>query len=186
MSDASSTRPGRMLRRYSPISIAIGIVANTVGGGPRAVLHRVDDDQPEHRDQDDHDHQRADHRGEAADRAELVARHLAEAAAVAARRQEQDRHVLHAAAEHAADQDPQRARQIAELRRERRADQRTGAGDRGEVMAEHDPAMRRHEVAAVVQPHRRRCARGVELSTAPRPRRCRSDSRARRRRPPRR
>ncbi len=30
MTDASMTRPGRMLRRYRPINIAIGIVANTV------------------------------------------------------------------------------------------------------------------------------------------------------------
>ena len=44
--------------------------------------------------------------------------------------------VLHCAAEHDADDDPDRAGQKAELRRERGADQRTGAGDGGEVMAE--------------------------------------------------
>ncbi len=152
-------------------------------GRPRTVLHRVDDDESEHGDEDDHDHERADDRGEAADRAELIARHLSEAAAVAARRQEQDRHILHAAAEHGADQDPQRARQIAELRRERRADQRAWTCDRREVMAEDDPAMRRNEVAAVVQPNGRRRARRVDAAErAPRPMRCRSDSRSRTRR----
>ena len=55
-----------------------------------------------------------------------------------------------------------RARQKAELRGERRADERAGAGDRGEVMAEDDPAVRRHEVAAVVEPLGRRRARRVE------------------------
>ena len=94
-------------------------------------------------------------------RAELIARHLAEAAAVAARGQQQDRHVLDAAADDGADQDPQRAGQIAELRGERRADQRAGAGDGGEVVAEDDPAMGRHEVAAVVEALGGRGARGV-------------------------
>ena len=98
----------------------------------------------------------------AADRAELVARHLAERAAVAADRAEQRDEVLHAAAEHGADQDPQRAGQIAELRRERRADQRARARDGGEVMTEHDPAIRRHEVAAVAESFGRRGARRVE------------------------
>ncbi len=48
-------------------------------------------------------------------------------------------------------EDPQRAGQVAELGGQRRADQRAGAGDRGEVVAEHDPAVGRHEVAAVVE-----------------------------------
>jgi hypothetical protein len=49
---------------------------------------------------------------------------------------------------------------------ERRADQRPGTGDRGEVVAEHDPAVGRHEVAPVVEPHRRRRPRGVEREHA--------------------
>ena len=95
--------------------------------------------------------------------AELVARHLAERcgrrAAIEKNRVDE---VLHAAAQHRADEDPQRARQVAELRRQRRADQRPGAGDGGEVVAEHDPAVGRHEVAAVVEALGRRGARGVE------------------------
>ena len=42
--------------------------------------------------------------------------------------------------------------QVAELRGERRADQRARPGDGREVMAEDDPAVGGHEVAAVVQP----------------------------------
>ena len=38
-----------------------------------------------------------------------------------------------------------------------------GAGDRREVVAEEHPSVRRHEVAAVVEPLGRRRARGVEL-----------------------
>ena len=94
---------------------------------------------------------------------ELVARHLAERAAVAPRI-EQNEHdeVLHAAAQHDADQDPQRARQVAELRGQHGADERARAGDRREVVAEHDPAVGRHEVAAVVQPLGRRRAPLIE------------------------
>jgi hypothetical protein len=77
----------------------------------------------------------------------------------------QDHKVLHTAAEHRTDEDPERARQIAELRRERRADQRTGAGDGGEVVAEYDPLVGRHEVAAVVEAFRRRGAGGSITST---------------------
>ena len=49
--------------------------------------------------------------------------------------------------------------QIAELRRQRRADQRPGPGDGGEVVAEDHPAVGGHEVAAVVDALRRRLPR---------------------------
>src|SRR5439155_4793616 len=64
--------------------------------------------------------------GEAAERPDLVLRHLPERAAVAAEAAAQDAEVLHRAAQHHAGQDPERAGQITELRRERRADQRPG------------------------------------------------------------
>src|SRR6185503_19090442 len=63
-----------------------------------------------------------------------------------------DHEVLHAARQDRAHDQPQRARQVAELRRQRRADQRARAGDRGEVVAEHDPLVGGHVVAAVVEP----------------------------------
>ena len=113
---------------------------------------RVDDDQREHRQQDDHDREDRDQRGGAADRADLVARHLAEALAVAAHREEQRDHVLHGAGEDDADDDPDRARQVAHLRGEHGADERAGAGDRGEVVAEQHPPVGRLEVDAVVEP----------------------------------
>src|SRR6185436_5562368 len=62
--------------------------------------------------------------------------------------------VLNTAAEHGADQDPERPGQIAELRGERRTDQRSRSRDGREVMSENDPAVRRHEVAAVAEPLR--------------------------------
>ena len=71
----------------------------------------------------------------------------------------EDHEVLHRAAERDADDDPDHAGQIAELRGERRADERAGSGDGREVMAEHDPVVRRHEVAAVVESLGRRLSR---------------------------
>ena len=93
---------------------------------------------------------------------DLLAHHLAEALAVAARRGDQDREVLHRAAEHHADQDVERPGQVSELRRQDRPDQRAGAGDRREVVPEHDPAVGGDEVLAVGEPVRRGDARVVE------------------------
>ena len=93
-----------------------------------------------------------DQRGGAADRADLVARHLPEDLAVAAHGEEQDDHVLHGAGEDHADDDPDRARQIAHLRGEHRADERAGAGDRGEVVAEQHAPVGRLEVDVVLEP----------------------------------
>ena len=51
---------------------------------------------------------------------------------------------------------------VAELRRQHRPDQRPGAGDRREVVAEQHPAVGRVEVLAVVLRVRRRLARVVQ------------------------
>ena len=48
------------------------------------------------------------------------------------------------------------------MRGERWADQRSGSGDRGEMVAEDDPAIRRHVVVAVVESNGRRGAVRVE------------------------
>ena len=130
------------------------------------MLHRVDDDQAEHGYQDHHDHQHAHQRGEAGDRADLVGRHPAERTAVALERVAEDDEILDASAEHGADDDPQRRGQVAELRGEDRTDERAGPGYRGEVMAEGDPLLRGHIVAAVVQAECRRDVRVVEFEHA--------------------
>ena len=91
MTVASPTLPGRMLFIHTPISSAIGIVADDREQAPRAVAQRVDDDQREHGEQDDHDREDRDHRRQAGDRVDLLLRHLAERLAVAAHRRAQDR-----------------------------------------------------------------------------------------------
>ena len=77
-------------------------------GAPGARLERVHDDQREHRDQHHHDAEHGDQRRDAGDRSDLLARHLAERLAVAADRRREDDEVLHRAAEHDADDDPER------------------------------------------------------------------------------
>ena len=56
---------------------------------------------------------------------------------------------------HGADDDPQRARQVSELRRQHWTNQRPRTGDGGEVMAEHDPFIGGLEIVPVAQAFRR-------------------------------
>src|SRR3712207_2525173 len=71
-------------------------------------------------------------------------------------RGKQDDEVLHGAAEHRADNDPQSSGQIAELRGQSRSYKRSGTRNCGEVMAKDDPLVRRFEIVPVPQPFRRR------------------------------
>ena len=131
---------------------AIGMVSADGEDAPRGLGQRVDHDQREHRQDDDHDREDGDQGGDAADDADLLADHLAEALPVAAHREEHDGQVLHRAGEDDADDDPDGARQVAHLGGEHRADERAGAGDGGEVVAEEHPAVGDVEVDAVLQP----------------------------------
>ncbi|MPM38198.1 hypothetical protein SDC9_84827 [bioreactor metagenome] len=116
---------------------------------PRGRGQGADDDDRQHRDEDDHDGEHADDGEPAADGAEFVAGHLAERAPVPADRQVQHHVVLHRPGEHHADDDPDRAGQVAHLGGEDRADQRAGTGDGGEVVAEQDGTVGRLEVTPV-------------------------------------
>ena len=80
----------------------------------------------------------------------FFARHFTERFAVAPDRAEQDDEVLHAARKHRAREQPQRAGKISELRSERRADERAGTCNRGEVVTEQYPFVCGDEVAAIV------------------------------------
>ena len=65
-------------------------------------------------------------------------------------RAKQDDKVLHRAAEHGPDENPQGAGQVAELRGEHRPDQRSRPGNRREVVAEDDPFVRFDKIPAVI------------------------------------
>ncbi len=87
---------------------------------------------------------------------------LRQRAAVVPHRGHQHHEVLHRAGEDRADQDPERAGQVAELRREHRPDQRTGPRDRREMVAEQHPLVRGVEIAPVGARDRRRRPAVVE------------------------
>ena len=130
---------------------------------PRRFGQRLHDHQCQYREQNDHDHQDRDHRQHAGERPDLLLRHLTQRLAIATDRSSKDDEVLDGPAEDYADHDPDGAGEVAELGREYRPYQRSGAGDGGEVMSEEHPARRGHEVAAVGESMRRRGARVVEL-----------------------
>ena len=111
---------------------------------------------------DDDDEQHGDRAGDAGHRADLRARDLGERPAAAARRRPQDRHVVHGAGEAAAGDQPDESGRVAALRGQRRPDERSGAGDGGEMMAEEHPAAGRIVVVPVVFRMRRGDARIVE------------------------
>ena len=159
---------------------AIGMVRPIVNVPHGLSGQRVDHDQPEHRDQDDHDREHADQRRDAR-RPARSPRVAIWPSDLPSRRIEANRidQVLHRTAKHDADEDPDRAGQVAELRGQHRPDQRTRAGDRREVVAEDDPPVGRHEVLPVVEPIRRRRPRVVERETRCGERPSRSGSRSR-------
>ena len=76
----------------------------------------------------------------------------------------EDDEVVHGAAHGDADEDPQEARQEAELRRQHRADERPGAGDGREVVAEEHPLL----VATKSLPSARRWAGVTRASSSAR------------------
>ena len=98
------------------------------------------------------------------DRAHLHADQFAERAPVAAHRDEQDHEILHRARQHDADEDPQRAGQIAHLRGQHRPDQRPRAGDRGEMVAEQDAPVGRDVIEPVGAANRRRRSRRIDAA----------------------
>ena len=135
---------------YQPMSKAIGMVAPTVNVPQGLPLSALTMTSPSTAMRMTMISSTPLKRREAAEDADLLARHLPERLAVAPQRADEDEKVLHGAAQDDADDDPQRPRQVAELRAQRRPDQRTGAGDGGEVVPEDDPAVGRNEVVAVV------------------------------------
>ena len=116
---------------------------------PRTFRERLDDDEGEHGEQDHHNGGDA-HEGDAAGkRTDLVAYHLAEGFSAAARGAKQNHRIVHRAAHGGTDEHPQHPGQITKLRRQHGADQRSGAGDGGEMVTEDDPLVRFHEVTSV-------------------------------------
>ena len=123
---------------------------------------RLDNDDPQARQGDDDDVEDGDRGDQAGHPADLDASDLGDALPPAPDRGGQDHHVLHRAGQADADHEPDQTRQVAELDRQDRPDQRARSRDRREVVAEEDPAVRRLEVLAVVELVRGRHPRIVQ------------------------
>jgi hypothetical protein len=96
-------------------------------------------------------------------RADLVAGHLAQGAPAPSGGDPQHQVVLHGAGEHRAEDDPDAAGQITHLGGQHRADEWSGSGDGGEMVAEQHAPVGRHVVGAVVENFGRR---GVVVARA--------------------
>ena len=123
---------------------------------------RLDDDEAQPGQGDDDDEQDGQRHDDARPAAQFGAGDLGERLAAAAHGGGQHEHVLHGAGEADADDQPEQAGHVAVLDGEHRADERAGAGDGGEVVAEEDPLVGRVVVLAVVELMRGRGSRVVE------------------------
>ena len=131
-------------------------------GRPGGRFQSVDNDQGDHREKNNHDHQHRKLRNEAAALAHLLTRHLPQRFAIAANRTKQDHEILHAASERRTSNQPERSGQIPELRRECGAHERAWTGNGGKMVAEENPFVSGHEVAAIVMPFGRSSASVVQ------------------------
>ena len=129
---------------------------------PGRIPQRFYDHERDHRQQNHHDRQHGETCDGAAPFGHFLARDLPQGFPVAPHRAEQNREILHAAAQRRADDQPERPRQVAELRRERGPDQWSRAGDGREMMAQQHPFIRGDEITAVLEPLGRSGARVVQ------------------------
>ncbi|MNF62837.1 hypothetical protein D3C84_445230 [compost metagenome] len=120
---------------------------------PRAFGQGLHHDQRQHREDDDHDQEAAEQCDGAGDAAHFLTDHVAQGTTVAAGGHEQDHEVLHGTGQHHAGDQPQRAGQVAHLRRQHRADQRPRAGNGREVVTKKNVLVGRHVVQTVIVEH---------------------------------
>jgi hypothetical protein len=117
---------------------------------PGALRQRPHDHVPEARERDDDDEQDRQRRDRAEHGSELGTGNLRQGAASTTRARHQDHEIVHGAAEHHPEQDPEETRQEPELRREDRTDQRPRPGDGRKMMAEQHPLVGRVKIVPVV------------------------------------
>ena len=117
---------------------------------PDAVGKRVDERDAEAGQGDDQNEDDHDRRDEAHRRADLLLDDVRQRSAAAARRCPQHGAVVDRARDATSGDQPDEARGVAELGRQHRANQRSGAGDGREMVAEHHPLAGRVVVRAVV------------------------------------
>ena len=118
-------------------------------GGPQAVVHGVDHRDGQARQRQQQNGEYGPRRHAAGRLVDFLRGDVGEALSPVAHRGEQHDHVVHAAREHAADENPQQAGHVAELGRQHGAEQGARRGDGGEVVAEQDVLVGVHVVVPV-------------------------------------
>ena len=118
-------------------------------GGPQAVVHGVDhgDGQARQRQQEDGKH--GPRRYGAGRLVDFLRGDVGEALPPVPHRGEQHDHIVHAACEHAADENPEQAGHVAELGGQHGAEQGAGGGDGGEMVPEEHVLVGIHVIVAV-------------------------------------
>ena len=107
------------------------------------------DNQPEHRQKDDHDRQDR-HQGQCTqERIQFVLHHLTQGTAVATHGCGEDEEVLGCTAKDDSNQDPQGSGKVTELGGEHGAHEGTWSGDGGEVVPEDDPAVGLYKLSSI-------------------------------------
>ena len=133
----------------------------------RGILHcfpaqRFDDDFPQPRQRNDDDKQNRNHRRRSRDAADVAESDLGQRFPAPPQARAKHQKILHRPRQTYADHDPQQPRHIPELCRQHRPDQRSGAADCREMMAEKYPFVRRMIILPIVESHRRRDTAVVE------------------------
>ena len=141
---------------------AIGNGGGNGKGAPGRFRQRLDHNQRQHRQQDEHDEEGAEQGDHAGYLPQLRFDQVAQRAAVATRGNEEHNEILYCASKHDAGQQPQHAGHVTHLRGQDRAHQRTGPGNRGKVMPEQYVLVGRHVVQPVIELVGRRHAGGVQ------------------------
>ena len=118
-------------------------------GRPERIVHGVHDRDRKTREREAENGEHRPGRDEPRRLVDFGRGDVGERAAAVAHRAEEHDHVVHAAREHAADQNPEKSGHVAELCRQHRPEQRARCGDGREMVSEKNVLVRRHVVLTV-------------------------------------
>ena len=117
---------------------------------PGTLGQRFHHHQRQHRQQYNHDGQNGGQPDVTRQRVEFFLDHLPQRLAIPPHRAKQNDKILHRAAQHHPNQNPEGARQIPELSCQHRPNQGSRTGNGGKVMPKHDPFVRLDEIPAII------------------------------------
>ena len=132
-------------------------------GRPERIVHRVDDSNRKTCQREQQNGQHSPRSNAARSGVNFLRSDVGQRLPAVANRAEKHDHVVHAASEHAANQDPEQTRQIAELRCQHRTEQRTGSRNGGKVMPEEHVFISGDVVFAVLKAVCRGFARRIDV-----------------------